>query len=74
MSDEPLSVAVLYNAPSLPPGHPDQASEADVVAVAEAIAASLAGAGFKVWEVAAARRWSSWSAGSTTRGPTSSLT
>ena len=54
MSDEPLGVAVLYNAPSLPPGHPDHASEADVVAVAETIAASLAAAGFKVWEVAAA--------------------
>ena len=53
MTDQPLSVAVLFNAPTLPAGHPDQASEADVVAVAETIAASLARAGFRVWEVAA---------------------
>lgn len=53
MSDGPLQVAILFNAPTLPPEHPDHAAEADVVAVAEAIAASLAGAGFHVWEVAA---------------------
>ena len=53
MSDGPLQVAILFNAPTLPPEHPDHAAEADVVAVAEAVAASLAGAGFHVWEVAA---------------------
>ena len=39
-------VAVLYNAPALPPDHPDYASEADVVAVAQAIAEALNGHGF----------------------------
>jgi len=53
VSVTPLSVAVLYNAPVLPLGHPDQASEADVVAVADTVAASLARAGFRVWEIAA---------------------
>ena len=55
MSDGPLQVAILYNASTLPPGHPDHAAEAEVGAVAEAIAASLAGAGFHVWEVAAGK-------------------
>ncbi len=53
MNDGPLQVAILFNAPTLPPDHPDHESEADVVAVAEIIAATLAQAGFKVWEVAA---------------------
>jgi len=39
-------VAVLYNAPVLPPEHPDFASESDVVAVAFAIAEALRFGGF----------------------------
>ena len=39
-------VAVLYNAPSLPPSHPDHASEADVVEVADAVARSLRDRGY----------------------------
>jgi D-alanine-D-alanine ligase len=39
-------VAVLYNAPMLPPEHPDAVSEADVVAVAHAVAAALNASGF----------------------------
>ncbi len=39
-------VAVLFNEPTLPPGHPDAASEADVVAVAETVAKALGGHGF----------------------------
>ena len=39
-------VAVLYNAPTLPPGHPHADSEADVVAVAGEIATILGEAGF----------------------------
>jgi D-alanine-D-alanine ligase len=35
-------VAVLYNAPVLPPGHPDGIAEADVVDVARTVAESLA--------------------------------
>ncbi len=41
-----MRVAVLYNAPTLPPGHPDAASEADVVAVASAVAEALRSQGF----------------------------
>jgi len=47
-------VAVLYNAPSLPPEHPDSASEADVVEVARAVAEGLARSGFDAWPVPAA--------------------
>jgi D-alanine-D-alanine ligase len=36
-------VAVVYNEPALPPDHPDAASEADVVAMATAVAAALKG-------------------------------
>ena len=39
-------VAVLYNAPTLPTGHPDAASEADVVAVASVVLDALIGQGF----------------------------
>jgi len=39
-------VAVLYNAPSLPPDHPDHSSEADVVEVAHAVAGSLCDRGY----------------------------
>ena len=38
-------IAVLYNPPTLPPGHPDYASEADVVEVARIVAACLTGHG-----------------------------
>jgi D-alanine-D-alanine ligase len=41
-------VAVVYNEPTLPAGHPDATSEADVVAVAGAVAGALGGAGFAV--------------------------
>jgi len=47
-------VAVLYNAPALPPEHPDAASEADVVAVARAIAEELGARGFAAAPVPAA--------------------
>jgi len=47
VTDRPSRVAILYNAPVLPQGHPDRESEADVVAVARAIALSLKGAGFR---------------------------
>jgi D-alanine-D-alanine ligase len=46
-------VAVLHNAPSLPPDHPDYASEAGVVAAARAVAAELKSRGFKAWPMAA---------------------
>ncbi len=42
----PVAV-VLYNAPALPPGHPDAESEADVVDVARAIAGCLSEHGFE---------------------------
>lgn len=47
-------VAVLFNAPVLPAGHPDAVSESDVVAVAQAVAGALHGAGFEPTLVAAA--------------------
>jgi D-alanine-D-alanine ligase len=40
---------VLYNAPALPPGHPDFASEAGVVAAARAVALELRSRGMKAW-------------------------
>jgi D-alanine-D-alanine ligase len=46
-------VAVLFNPPALPPGHPDAASEADVVRAARAVAAALKAARFKAWAMAA---------------------
>jgi D-alanine-D-alanine ligase len=39
-------VAVLYNAPQLPPDHPDALSEADVVAVARTVVLALNAGGF----------------------------
>jgi D-alanine-D-alanine ligase len=45
--------AVVYNAPSLPPGHPEAASEADVVAVASAVADALSVHGFETVQAAA---------------------
>lgn len=53
MSAHRPRVAVLYNAPALPPGHPDAASEAGVVRVARAVAEALKGARFKAWPLAA---------------------
>lgn len=41
-------VAVVYNRPVLPPGHPDATSEGDVVRVAEAVAGALERNGFRV--------------------------
>ncbi len=46
-------IAVLYNAPVLPPDHPDHASEAGVVAAARAVAAELKARGWKAWRIAA---------------------
>ncbi len=40
-------VTVLHNAPVLPPDHPDAVAEADVVAVAQAVAEALNGHGFE---------------------------
>lgn len=54
MSMTRARAAVLYNAPTLPPGHPHADSEADVVAVAGTIATILRGAGFDARCVAAA--------------------
>lgn len=48
-----VRVAVLYNAPALPAGHPDAASEADVVAVADAVASALCSEGFAAEPLAA---------------------
>jgi D-alanine-D-alanine ligase len=47
-------VTVLYNAPVLPPDHPDSVSEADVFQVACAIAESLESRGFRPALLAAA--------------------
>ena len=54
MSRARPGVAVLYNDPALPPGHPDAASEADVVAVARTIAGELNRRGFDAEPTAAA--------------------
>lgn len=48
-----LRVAVLYNATTLSPGHPDHASEAGVVAAAGAAARALRARGIKAWPMAA---------------------
>lgn len=53
MSRRRTRVAVLYNAPVLPPDHPDSASEADVVAVARAVVAGLGRSGLDAWPLAA---------------------
>jgi D-alanine-D-alanine ligase len=47
-------VAVLYNEPTLPPDHPDSASEADVVAVARTVSDALTRKGLDAWPVPAA--------------------
>ncbi len=54
MSRSRTRVAVLYNAPVLPPDHPDSASEADVAEVARVVAEALTRHGFDTWPVAAA--------------------
>ena len=46
-------VAVLYNAPTLPPDHPDAASEADVAEVARVVADALVRHGFDAWPLPA---------------------
>lgn len=53
MSAAKPRVAVLYNAPTLPPGHSAYASEAGVVAAARAVSAALKARGFKSWTTAA---------------------
>ena len=53
MTGRPSKVAVLYNTPVLPEDHPDRESEADVVAVAEAITEILKCSGLDAWTVAA---------------------
>ena len=44
-----LGVAVLYNAPVLPPDHPNYGSEADVVDVAKVVVEILERGGFEAW-------------------------
>ncbi|AGA30300.1 D-alanine--D-alanine ligase family protein [Singulisphaera acidiphila] len=46
MTSVRLKVAVLYNAPVLPPEHPDAVSESDVVGVAQAVVASFEAQGW----------------------------
>jgi D-alanine-D-alanine ligase len=46
-------VAVLYNAPMLPPDHPDSASEADVADVARVVAEALVRHDFDAWPLPA---------------------
>jgi D-alanine-D-alanine ligase len=41
-------VLILYNKPVLPPGHPDAASEREVLVVVDAVSTNLLEAGFKV--------------------------
>ncbi len=54
MSGPGIPAAVLYNAPTLPAGHPHADSEADVVAVAVEVAAILDRSDFRTRLVAAA--------------------
>ncbi len=53
MSARKPRVAVVYNAPALPPDHRDAASESDVVEVAHAVAIALEGQSFTPFLVAA---------------------
>ncbi|MEO6810347.1 MAG: D-alanine--D-alanine ligase, partial [Isosphaeraceae bacterium] len=53
MSRRRPRVAVLYNAPTLSPDHPDFASEAGVVAAARAVVLELRNHGFKAFPLAA---------------------
>jgi D-alanine-D-alanine ligase len=52
MAVSPLRVALLYNAPALPPDHPDFASEAGVLESVRAIAEAIRSAGHEAGEVA----------------------
>ena len=54
MSRASLRVAVLHNAPALPPSHPDAVSEADVVEVALAVVDALRRQGLDARPLAAA--------------------
>ena len=54
MSRASLRVAVLHNAPALPPSHPDAVSEADVVEVALAVVDALRREGLDARPLAAA--------------------
>ena len=47
-------VAILFNAPMLPPEHPDSTSEADVAEVARVVAEGLVRHGFDAWPLPAA--------------------
>lgn len=42
-----MNVSILYNAPSLPPDHPDYAQDAGVLEAVEAVEVALAGAGHR---------------------------
>lgn len=53
MSRSRPRVAVLYNEPVLPGGHPDSESERGVVAVAREVVAVLRRGGFKAWPMGA---------------------
>ena len=64
-----IQVAVLYNAPVLPQGHPDHASEADVVAVADRIADGLKPPGFDAWTIAVKPPLGEWIADLTSKPP-----
>ena len=53
MSRRRTKVAVLYNAPTLPPDHPDAASEADVAGVARVVAEALTRLDCDAWPLPA---------------------
>ncbi|HEV3168072.1 MAG TPA: D-alanine--D-alanine ligase, partial [Isosphaeraceae bacterium] len=54
MSEAGTRVVVLFNAPALPPEHPDSRSEADVVGVAQGVAEVLCQRGFQAVPLPAA--------------------